>query len=592
MGPPAGAGPVPEPGTADAGSALDVFRNRPFLLLWLSQVFTQIGANMVLFGLTVIVLESTRSNTAVSLLILSFLAPAVLFSAVAGVYVDRFDKRLVLVATNILRALMFVILWFVGDFLLLLLLLNAAISTVTVFFAPAEASMIPQLVPRKQLVTANGVFTLTLNAAFAVGYALLGSIVVTLAGAPGLILVVAAFYLVAALFCWWLPPAPPVVTREAAVHQGLIDPEAEQAIGSTVDQLREGIGFIRGHRSIGWALAYLGIAASLVGVLGVLGPDFAQESLGLEPKDFAVVVLPLAFGIVTGILVLNSWGHLLPRRRIIEGGLIALGIFVFLIVGVGPLSRLLQTAEEAAGLVSLADFTSLLSLVVFIALLAGVAYAFVAIPSQTQLQEEIPTDVRGRVFGVLNMLISTASLAPIVIVGPLSDLVGTTNVLYAVAIAITASGIISIVRRGPLKPAEARQTATGPTTPAGLDPVAVVTATEMEAGERRAALKASHAPTLPDGVAATGADASPEPDGGEPVPPAEVDVPWAIDGETTWSIEDEAPWPPEAGVAMPAEASSPVVPPAKRPAPGAADAPEDGTPRDPLQGRGDPSEDE
>ena len=68
-----------------------------------------------------------------------------------------------------------------------------------------------------------------------------------------------------------------------------------------------------------------------MGVLGVLGPKFATDSLGLEYKDFAVVVLPLGFGIVMGILLLNSFGHLLPRRRIIEGGLIALGIFVFLI---------------------------------------------------------------------------------------------------------------------------------------------------------------------------------------------------------------------------------------------------------------------
>jgi MFS family permease len=510
MGPPAGTlveGPGPG-GSPDQAGALEVFRNRPFLLLWLSQVFTQIGGNMVLFGLTVIVLETTRSTTAVSFLILTFLVPAVLFSAVAGVFVDRFDRRIVLVATNVIRAALFVVLWFAGDFLLILLLVNVMISTVTVFFAPAEASMIPQLVPRRQLITANGVFTLTLNAAFAVGYALLGSIVVTLVGPPGLILVVAGFFLVAALFCWWLPPAPPTARPAVAEgeHHHLLDSDAGRAMSSTFDQLREGIGFIRENRGITWSLIYLGIAASLVGVLGVLGPDFAIKSLGLEAKDFAVVVLPLAFGIVTGILLLNSFGHLLPRRRIIEGGLIALGVFVFLIVGVGPLSRFLRSAEEAAGLVSLADFTSLLALVVFIALLAGVAYAFVAIPAQTQLQEEIPTDVRGRVFGVLNMLVSTASLAPIVVVGYLSDLLGTTNVLYAVAIAITLSGVLSIVRRGPLKPAEARQTATGPMTPAGLDPVAVATAAEVEASERRAALKSASPAT------AAAVEVAPDPD--------------------------------------------------------------------------------
>ena len=82
--------------------ALAVFRNPPFLRLWLSQAATQIGGNMVLFGLTVIVSEN-NPNTAVSLLILSFLVPAVLFSAVAGVYVDRVDRRIMLIATNILR---------------------------------------------------------------------------------------------------------------------------------------------------------------------------------------------------------------------------------------------------------------------------------------------------------------------------------------------------------------------------------------------------------------------------------------------------------------------------------------------------------
>ena len=70
--------------------------------------------------------------------------------------------------------------------------------------------------------------------------------------------------------------------------------------------------------------------------------------------------------------------------------------------------------------------TSLLAVVVVIAFFAGIAYGLVAIPSQTQLQEDLPEDVRGRVFGVLGMLVSVASFLPIIIVGPISDLVGTT----------------------------------------------------------------------------------------------------------------------------------------------------------------------
>jgi MFS family permease len=446
---------TPEASEAGDTGPLAVFGNGGFLRLWLSQAATQIGGNMVLFGLTVIVFNSTNSNTAVSLLILSFLVPAVLFSAVAGVYVDRIDRRLLLIATNILRGLAFVALYLVNGNLALILLLNVSVSTITVFFAPAELAMIPVLVPRRQLLAANGIFTLTLNAAFAVGFALLGPLVVKVAGAEAVILVVASLYFLAAVFCVTLPASPPPPSTEEDPHSGLGVGEAERAIGTVFSQLREGFSFIRANRSIGWSLIYLGITASLVGVLGVLGPAFAQQTLGLKAEDFAVVVLPLGFGIVTGILLLNSYGRYFPRRRVIEGGLIALGILLAALSAAGPISRLLQRTDVPGGL-DLSGVTSLLAVVVVIAFFAGIAYGLVAIPSQTQLQEDLPEDVRGRVFGVLGMLVSVASFLPIIIVGPISEFAGTTAVIFAMAIGVVIIGLVSVFTRGPLAETDAR----------------------------------------------------------------------------------------------------------------------------------------
>jgi MFS family permease len=433
-------------GPENPEGTLAVFRNPPFLRLWLSQAATQIGGNMVLFGLTVIVSE-TQPNTAVSLLILSFLVPAVLFSAVAGVYVDRIDRRLILVATNVLRGFAIIGLLLVGDNFLLILLLNIFVSTVTVFFAPAEAAMIPEVVPRHQLLAANGIFTLTLNAAFAIGFALLGPLVINIAGPQAVILVVAALYLLAAVFCFTLPASPPPSAIAAEGRRAV--GETTAAMTSTFDQLREGFSFIRLNRSIGWSLVYLGITASLVGVLGVLGPDFAETALGLASKDFAVIVLPLGGGIVMGILLLNAYGKYLPRRRVIEGGLITLGVMLALLSISGPISRFLQRADAGSGLVDLSALTSLLAIVVFIAFIAGVAYGLVAIPSQTQLQEDLPEDVRGRVFGVLNMLVSVSSFLPIIIVGPISDLIGTATVMFLVAIGVLVVGVASVFFRDP-----------------------------------------------------------------------------------------------------------------------------------------------
>src|SRR5688500_12327883 len=113
------------------GSAAEVLRNRRFLALWIAQLVPQVGSNMVLFGLTVQVFTLTGRSTSVSLLILSFLVPAVIFGAVAGVYVDRNDRRLILVVTNAVRAALFAVLLFVQTDLALIYLMTVLISTLT-----------------------------------------------------------------------------------------------------------------------------------------------------------------------------------------------------------------------------------------------------------------------------------------------------------------------------------------------------------------------------------------------------------------------------------------------------------------------------
>jgi MFS family permease len=431
--------------------ALAVLRNRPFLLLWLAQAATQVGGNVVLFGLTVIVVETTHSPAAVSGLILTFLVPAVLLSALAGVFVDRLDPRLVLVVTNVLRAVAIAAMVFSRDNLAGIYLLNIFVSTVTTFFSPAEAAMIPKLVPRGQLVAANGMFTITLNAAFALGFALLGPLFNKVAGTTALLLVVAALYFVAALFCLTLPGSNGKTVRQGiATKQAVV--EAERAVSSTFVQLAEGLQYIRDNPAIAWSIIYLGSTASLIGVLGVLGPSFAQLTLGLAPSDFVVVVLPLGLGVVMGILALNNFGHLVERRRLIETGLVALGVLIALLSVVGSVPRFVAGLDAQTSL-SLSTVVTVLSVVTAIAFLAGVAYAFVAISSQTQLQEELPEDVRGRVYGVLFTLVSVASFVPVIAVGQIAEWVGTTPVMLGVAALIGAIGLASIIarRRAPVR---------------------------------------------------------------------------------------------------------------------------------------------
>lgn len=446
-------GVIDDPGT-DLHQARGVLTNPRFMALFVAQLLTQVGGNMVLFGLTVHVSFLTNTTTSVSILLLTFLVPAVAFGAIAGVFVDRYDRRRILISTNVARGLLFLLLILFDQQIVILFLITAIVATLTTFFGPAETAMIPLVVKRAQLLTANGLFVLGLQASFALGFAVLGPLVLKVTGVHVLIAIVAGTYLLAGLLCWTLPPAP----APLASGGGSTVRQAGAAVRATLSQLRDGLVYIKDHRPVFWALAYLTITSSLIGVLGVLGPAFAKDVLGLNADDFWVLVLPLGVGLVTGIVVLHFFGRLASRKRLIELGLTILAVSLLILGG-----------AQGLGLPTDGGLT-LLNVVVLVAFTAGIAYAFVAVPAQTALQEELPSDVRGRVFGVLNTLVSLASFVPIIIVGPIADSIGVTAVIMACAIVVALTALGSFVVAPPV-PASGEPTETLLPT----DPVTVAT---------------------------------------------------------------------------------------------------------------------
>src|SRR3954470_7422521 len=218
--------------TATATRARSILRDPKFGRLWFIQASTQAGGNMSLYALTILVFASTRSNAAVSALVMSFLVPTILLSALAGVLVDRLDVRFALIVPNTVRTLLTLGLAIAGANVAVLLLLNLGISLTTVVLTPAEAALIPRIVPSGQLETAMGIFNLTLQAAFAVGFAFLGPLLVTIAGPSFVLGVVAVFYAAATLATFGLPPAPPIES-DSGVNQA--------TFRQPIEELREGL---------------------------------------------------------------------------------------------------------------------------------------------------------------------------------------------------------------------------------------------------------------------------------------------------------------------------------------------------------------
>ena len=273
-----------------------------------------------------------------------------------------------------------------------------------------------------------GIFNVTLQASFAVGFAFLGPLVVAVAGPSFVLVLVTLFYAAATVTTPFLPPAPPIARDPGAGQRTLREP---------VDQLREGLAAITGNCEVSRPLIHLAAAASLVGVIGVLGPALAL-SIGLDPENLIVVVLPLGLGVVAGVFGLRRLGGDVPRRRAGEGGLIAFGCLALAIAFVSAF------AAAAVGL-------PVIPLVVVLAFAAGAAYATTLVSAQTALFESMPAGVRGRVFGVLASIVSAASLIPILVAGPLADAISGTAVIAiaAVGVLIVAGWSATLSGHGP-----------------------------------------------------------------------------------------------------------------------------------------------
>ncbi len=161
-----------------------LLRNRFFLRLWLAQLISQTVQNAANYGLLVLIAEVTGSSTLIGLAIISFSLPAVLFGVPAGVLVDRFNRRHVLWISNLLRgfcALGFVINLMVdrGD-VLPIYVLTFLIAVISQFFTPAEGAAIPLLVDERELVNALSLFNITFTLAQALGFVLLGPVILNI----------------------------------------------------------------------------------------------------------------------------------------------------------------------------------------------------------------------------------------------------------------------------------------------------------------------------------------------------------------------------------------------------------------------------
>ena len=412
-----------QPGVEPAAATvapLPLWRNRPFLALW-SATGIQLTINSALqFVLLIWVLEQTGSPFASTLLVICLAAPPVLMGAVAGVLLDRLDKRRMLIIAVIVRS---------GLTALLLLADNVSVGAVYAvafgtaaagqFAVPAGAAAVPRFVAHAQLLSANSAFQFTTTSTQLIGLVMLAPIMLKVLGFDVSYIVSAAALLSSAALLALLPPLKPLPRAYQSPERVSEDVgQIGAAIAATLHDIRSAAVLVWRDRLMAVALIQLISGVMLLFMFAVLVPQFVHDVLGRAEEDAVFVFWPTGFGALLALVLLPWLG-----RRIAITHMASIGLAVItLVVTMFGLLDLLRGDAAAQ------DW--LLAPTLVLAFPLGVAYAMVNAPAQTLLQERAPPEMRGRLFSAQMMLANAVSMLALLLVGGVADTAGVRQGLF------------------------------------------------------------------------------------------------------------------------------------------------------------------
>lgn len=353
--------------------AFDMLKNRSFLNLWIAQIFEQMSDSIV--WMSMIALASgtgTEGAFSTSQILVWLTVPMIIFGNISGVYIDRLDRKILMIVTNAIRALLVFILAFVirsglplfFDFFLIFL-----ISSVTQFFIPAKTSIIPNIVEENELIVANSISTSTGWIITLIGCGL-GSISVAHIGIIDSLILALIMYLVSAFFITMIKKSGrPVPVTE--YHEETKD---------VIRELKEGFKHIIHTDEVAFVVRRMAILMAIVGILLV------------EVIMFVNNVLTKNETIIKGILVI---GYI---QIAIGIGIILAPVFLGLALKKINKTDIIRLSFILSGVI-LVFFSLTNSLVVVLCLapLLGLAFSSVAILVDTILQLVTPDKILGRV---------------------------------------------------------------------------------------------------------------------------------------------------------------------------------------------------
>lgn len=375
-------------------------RHRDYRYLLTASLVSMTGDWILMIGLAYYVYALTGSTIASGSVLLAGIAPQMLLGSVAGVFVDRWDRRRTMIGANLLLAIgLLPLLAVQGESHLLIVYPVLVFSTcVEQFFVPAEQAMVPLLVPEDDLITANALNGQNRNLARLVGAALGG----VAANAGGIALVAAVdagtFLLAAALIA-------AIKTRTSRPAK---PPDASP--NSLRQEWRDGLELASRQPVLRVVFTVIAVTALGEGIMGTLFAPYVRDDLDGSGGDYGAILSAQAVGGIVAGFVAAVIGHRFSARSLFGWGAFWFGVIDLMLFLYPLIDDPLWPAFVLIGVVGLPGAV----------MIAGMT---------TLLQTSSSDSHRGRVFGAMATIQGTTMLGGVLLAGVLGELVGIMPIL-------------------------------------------------------------------------------------------------------------------------------------------------------------------
>lgn len=413
---------MPDPSPRSAFTQKTILQHKPFRTMWLAQFVSIFGDFLALFGVISLITFKLHGNAVqVTAVTIAYVLPLAIISPVAGVFVDHWNVRRVMILSDVSRAVLIILLIFVTD-VAQICVIFALLSAVASFFAPAQSVTLRTLVPMDGLLAANAMMTQAFY-------------VVRLASP------FAAGALIAATgehFCFWLDTFSFLFSAFMISTLVIVRPpraQQEKTLEALTQDFLDGNKFIFTHAGLAFVFVAMAVAMFVLSSFSPLISIYIRDSLGAGPFIFGVISSMVGIGLIAGSQMLTR-GSLAfnrsgedssstnikkntPKANVVLAGLAALGM-----------GAALLGAFRNIPMAALATFTM------------GFAISFVLVPAQTMSQQETPPAMIGRVSSTFMSLISLAQVLGLLLSGYLARALGIRPLFMASAavLALIAGG--------------------------------------------------------------------------------------------------------------------------------------------------------